>query len=817
MAVAVLAAEPQWKPAGQTIRTPWAMEVTPLKVWPEYPRPIMKRTAWLNLNGLWEYAITPRASGESGSFEGSILVPFAVESALSGVGRAVTPDQALWYRRTFQVPATWRGRRVLLHFGAVDWESTVYVNGRQAGTHRGGYDPFTFDITDYLQGTASQTILIKVWDPTNGGNATQPRGKQVLKPGGIFYTAVTGIWQTVWLEPVPQAHIVRLRTVPDVDRESVSVTVEVAGATANQRVRVEAWEGEDTRVRKDGVPGQPVVLAIPRPRLWSPDTPFLYDLRVALTDAQFRTVDYVTSYFGMRKIAVGRDPEGFNRLFLNNRPLFQIGPLDQGWWPDGLYTAPTDAALLYDLVQTKALGFNMLRKHVKVEPERLYYWADQLGLLIWQDMPSSNFDRKTAAADVLAEADRQWDAELKAMIDHLHNYPSIVMWIPFNEGWGQHDTRRIAQWIKEYDGTRLVNNASGWTDEGAGDVSDIHSYPGPAMPPLDSGRAVVLGEFGGLGLAIKGHLWKEEGNWGYRSFDDSGTYRQKYTDLLVAMYGLVKRGLAAAVYTQTTDCEIEVNGLMTYDRVVSKLDAQTFATLNRGFLPPVIEGTRVGFVAPVQVSLQPSDPTILIRYTLDGTEPTESSPRYSAPITIDRDVTLKACNFRPDGTASVTISRAYRKAQVILEAVTPGALEPGLAFDLYKGHWTRLPDFGSITPVRHGIAGALDLGCAPGEKSDFGLRFTGYIQIPKTDVYVFCVNSDDGTRLRIAGKDIVVNDGVHGMTEVSGEMALQEGWHPIELVYFQGTGGQGLQVTWEGPGFLRRPISQEALRHTITP
>jgi hypothetical protein len=814
--VAAFAADPQWKQAGQTIRTPWAKDVSPARAWPEYPRPIMTRTAWLNLNGLWEYAIAAKASGEPGNFEGSILVPFAVESALSGVGKAVSPDQALWYRRSFQVPAAWKGKRVLLHFGGVDWETTVYINGRQAGTHRGGYDPFTFDISDDLQGAGPQNILIRVWDPTNGGNSTQPRGKQVLRPGGIFYTAVTGIWQTVWLEPVPQAHIVRLRTVPDIDHQAVSVTAEVSGAAAGLQVRVEAREGKAIVVRGDGRPGQPVALTIPNPRLWSPSSPFLYDLQVTLLDAGGRTIDSVDSYFGMRKITVGRDAEGFNRLLLNNKPLFQIGPLDQGWWPDGLYTAPTDAALRYDLEQTKALGFNMLRKHVKVEPERLYYWADRLGLLVWQDMPSSNFNRKTVAADALADADRQWYAELKAMIDHLHNYPSIVMWVPFNEGWGQHDTRWLTEWIKNYDPSRLVNNASGWTDESVGDVNDIHSYPGPAMPAPESGRAVVLGEFGGLGLPVKGHLWKEEGNWGYRSFDDFESYRQKYADLIVAMYGLVKKGLAAAVYTQTTDCEIEVNGLMTYDRMVSKLESKAFATLNRGFLPPVLEGARTGFVAPVRVELQSADPAAGTRYTLDGTEPTERSPRYTAPITIDRDVTLRARNFWSDGTASVTIGRSYHKAQVILDAVKPDTLASGLAFEFYKSHWTQLPDFRTITPVRQGMAGSFDLECAQGEKSDFGLRFTGYIQVPKTDVYVFYVNSDDGTRLRIGGKDVVLNDGVHGMTEVQGEIALQEGWHSIELLYFQGTGGQGLQVTWEGPGFLPRPIPKEALRHAVT-
>jgi len=813
LAVAVFAADQNWMPAGQSIRTPWAKEVNPAKVWPEYPRPIMTRTDWLNLNGLWEYAVTPRSAGEPAGFEGSILVPFATESSLSGVGRVVGPDQALWYRRSFQVPATWKGKRVLLHFGAVDWEATVYVNGRQAGTHKGGYDPFTFDISDLFQGDGLQRIVIRVWDPTNGGNSTQPRGKQVLRPGGIFYTAVTGIWQTVWLEPVSSAYIAGLRTIPDVDQQVVSLTADVSGANAEHRLRVEVRDGNTVVARGESRPGQAVALKIPKPRLWSPGAPFLYDLRVTLLDARTRTIDSVGSYFGMRKIAIGRDAQGYNRLFLNNAPLFQLGPLDQGWWPDGLYTAPTDAALRYDLEQLKALGFNMLRKHVKVEPERLYYWTDKLGLLVWQDMPSSNFNRRNVPADALAEADRQWDVELKAMIDHLRNYPSIIMWVPFNEGWGQHDTKRITEWIKGYDPTRLVNNASGWTDEGVGDVNDIHAYPGPAMPTPESGRAVVLGEFGGLGLPVKGHLWKDQGNWGYRSFDDFDAYRQKYTDLLVAMYGLVKKGLAAAVYTQTTDCEIEVNGLMTYDRAISKLDPKVFATLNRGFLPPELDGTRTGFVAPVQVKLQTADTAAITRYTLDGTEPNERSLSYSSPITIDRDITLKARSYWPDGTASVVVARSYRKAQTILDAVKPDALEPGLAFDFYRSHWTRLPDFGALTPARTGVSEGLGLQCAQGEKADFGLRFTGYIQIPKTDVYVFSVESDDGTRLRIGGKEVVLNDGVHGMTEIHGEIALEAGWHPIELIYFQGTGGQGLQVTWEGPGFLPGPIPKEALKH----
>jgi hypothetical protein len=515
----------------------------------------------------------------------------------------------------------------------------------------------------------------------------------------------------------------------------------------------------------------------------------------------------------MRKISVGRDPEGRSRLFLNNEPLFQIGPLDQGWWPDGLYTAPTDAALRYDLDEIRALGFNMLRKHVKVEPQRLYAWADRLGLLVWQDMPSSLYDRGKTSPAALAAADRQWEAELKAMIDGLRNHPSIVMWVPFNEGWGQYDTQRIAAWVKAYDPTRLVNNASGWTDEGAGDVRDVHSYPGPAMPPLEDGRAAVLGEFGGLGLPVKGHLWKEEGNWGYRSFDDFDSFRGKYIDLLTALYGMVKKGLAAAVYTQTTDCEVETNGLLTYDRAVTKLDPSSFASLNRGYLPPVLDGTREGFVVPVMAVLRSADPAAVVRYTLDGSEPNEQSPRYAGPITIDRDLTLRARHFWPDGTASVAVGRRFKRAVSYQAAVKPEGLSPGLSFALYKGRWTALPDFIPLAPLRTGTAAALDLECAAGERSEFGLWFRGYLRVPATDVYAFFVNSDDGARLRIGGRDVVVNDGVHGMTERRGEVALEEGWHPVELFYFQGGGGLGLQVDYEGPGFGQRPIPKDAFGH----
>ena len=595
------------------------------------------------------------------------------------------------------MPKSWRGGRVLLHFGAVDWESTVWINGREAGTHRGGYDPFTYDITEALKRGAKQEVVLRVYDPTDEANKGIARGKQVMKPHGIFYTAVTGIWQTVWLEPVPETHISGLTITPDIDRGTLTVLPAVAGdpggATTTVTVKLEGT----TVASAQGPASQPVAVAIDRPELWSPDNPVLYDLEIAL-QKKGRPVDAVTGYAGMRKIALGKDRQGYNRLFLNGEPLFQIGPLDQGWWPDGLYTAPTDAALRYDLETIKSLGLNMLRKHVKVEPDRLYYWCDRLGLLVWQDMPSALFKRDAQTPESLAGRDAQFEGEWKAVMDALRNHPSIVMWVPFNEGWGQYDTERIAAWTKSYDPTRLVNNASGWTDKGVGDTVDIHSYPGPDMPPLEENRAAVLGEFGGLGLPLTGHLWQPEGNWGYRNFDDTGAYEARYADLIKNLYPLVDRGLAAAVYTQTSDCEIEVNGLLTYDRAVLKLDPGRFAGLNRGFTPPRFLTDQTRFAGDYFIVELAARPGATIRYTVDGTEPVPESALYDKPIEITGPTTVKARAFWPDGTASLVESRTFERAEPIAAtAAGPGRQGPGLRIfrgDVRPAAGLRRPDRG---------------------------------------------------------------------------------------------------------------------------
>jgi len=579
------AAEAKYKPADGPLLTRWAKDVSAENALPEYPRPQMVRTEWLNLNGLWDYAIKPKDQPQPAEFDGQILVPYPVESALSGVMKPVGPENRLWYRRTFEIPKKWENKRVLLHFGAVDWDATVWVNGKKLGSHRGGYDPFTFDVTEVLKEGAKQEIVVSVWDPTDTG--WQARGKQVKKPGGIMYTAVTGIWQTVWLEPVPQTYIESIVIVPDIDKGEVRITANVVGGSTGSGLAAKV-AGKGFAGAAASSAGNKLTIKMLDARLWSPEAPYLYDATVSV-GSDDEPIDSVKSYFGMRKISLGRDEGGILRLCLNNKPLFQYGPLDQGWWPDGLYTAPTDEALRYDIEVLKKLGCNMLRKHVKVEPDRLYYWCDKLGLMVWQDMPSGDKFIGGNDPDIQRspESAAQFEAELKAMISTFYNHPCIVMWVAYNEGWGQWDTPRIVNLIKELDPTRLVNNASGWSDRGVGDVHDIHSYPGPAAPPVEEKRAAVLGEFGGLGLPVEGHTWQAEKNWGYRSYTNADELTDAYIALIKKLHPMTgQQGLCAAVYTQTTDVEVEVNGMMTYDRAIVKVDAERVAAANKALYTP---------------------------------------------------------------------------------------------------------------------------------------------------------------------------------------------------------------------------------------
>ena len=564
-------AQAQWQPAKGPLMTRWAKTVTPKNVHSEYPRPQMVRENWTNLNGLWQYAIVPKDAPQP-KMAGQILVPFPVESALSGVGKTVGKGNRLWYRRTFSLPKDRADQQMLLHFGAVDWEVAIWVNGQKVGKHTGGYDPFSFDITGALKkNVTEQEIVVSVWDPTDEG--TQPRGKQVNKPRGIWYTPVTGIWQTVWLEVVPHNYIQSLHMEPDIDCNELTLTVTVGGGNQGKvKVSVPQLKRAQT-----GQPGEPIKLKLADYELWSPDNPKLYDVNVELMGATGK-VDKVQSYFGMRKIALGRDLNGITRIFLNNKPLFMYGPLDQGWWPDGLYTAPSDEALRYDLEVTKKLGFNLVRKHVKVEPLRWYYHCDKMGILVWQDMPNGGAHVRWPLDGVeikrSEEESAQFEREWSAIIRSLQNHPSIVAWVPFNEAWGQFRTLHWTEHTRKLDSQRLIISASGGNDFGNGDIHDIHQYPGPKAPPSETARAAVLGEYGGLGLPLAGHTWQSEKNWGYRSYKSREALQEAYLKLLDPLQPMIASHLAAAIYTQTTDVEVEVNGLMTYDREVLKFDVE---------------------------------------------------------------------------------------------------------------------------------------------------------------------------------------------------------------------------------------------------
>ena len=566
----------QWQPAGNRIKTRWATEIDVNNVLAEYPRPIMERAEWQNLNGLWNYAILPVGQPEPTTFDGEILVPFAVESSLSGVQKMLGKDNELWYQSEFTTPAKWKDNNVLLHFGAVDWKADVWVNDVKVGQHTGGYTPFSFDITPALKKTGANKLVVRVWDPTDQG--FQPRGKQVNKPESIWYTPVSGIWQTVWIEPVPMKHIENIKITPNIDQKILQVEAFANIAAPSDKVVVTVKDANRIVATAQSINNLPIELLMPSDmKLWSPDNPFLYSVEVELW-SDGRQVDKVDSYAAMRKYSMGRDDKGIVRLQLNNKNLFQFGTLDQGWWPDGLYTAPTDEALLYDVQKTKDLGFNMIRKHVKVEPARWYMHCDRLGMIVWQDMPNGDKSPEWQMHQYFTglerlrskESEFNFKKEWKEIIDYLYSYPSIGVWVPFNEAWGQFKTKEIVEWTKGYDPSRLVNPASGGNHYTLGDILDIHNYPNPRMYLYDAQRATVLGEYGGIGRAIKGHLWHPDRNWGYIQFETEKEVTDQYLKYAEELKQLIGQGFSAAIYTQTTDVEVEVNGLMTYDREIRR-------------------------------------------------------------------------------------------------------------------------------------------------------------------------------------------------------------------------------------------------------
>jgi beta-galactosidase/beta-glucuronidase len=574
-----------WHPVGGNLMTRWAKDVDPVQPWPEYPRPQMVRPHWQNLNGLWGYTITDKDAAVPSRDTGQILVPYPIESALSGVKQPLLPNQNLWYHRTFKRPPLAGGERLLLHFGAVDFETTAFVNGREVGRHAGGYQSFTFDITEASH-SGSNNLRVKVWDPTDQGSKN-PRGKQVLKPEGIVYTATSGIWQTVWLETVPAQSIDSLVLTPDVDHGALKILVR---SNATQGYRVEASSGN---AKIAGATNEVLTLEVPNPRLWSPSDPHLYDLDVRLL-RNGRVVDKVRSYFGLRKIEIQKDAKGKQRIYLNGRYTYNLGVLDQGFWPDGLHSAPADAALEWDVATIKSMGFNTIRKHIKIEPARWYYYCDTLGIMVWQDMvpPGGNW----ADPEPTLEAKTQFEAEVRENLAQLHNYPSITTWVLFNEGWGDYDQDRLTQWLKDLDPSRLVNGHTGsvtldkgslastdGTSGAATDMIDIHAYPGPAMLRRGNmNKAQVLGEYGGISVQVKDHMWAKP-NWSYEESAPENLLA-RYKALVDSTVQLEADGLTASIYTQPFDVEIEQNGLVTYDREVIKIPVDEMRRINSALI-----------------------------------------------------------------------------------------------------------------------------------------------------------------------------------------------------------------------------------------
>lgn len=570
----------QWKPANPRLITKWGESLNPAKVHTEYPRPMMVRKKWLNLNGLWDFAVTPIDALAPKEWSGKILVPFPIESALSGVGRLLGANEALWYRRAFRLPRGFANDRLYLHFDAVDHQFEVWVDGKKLNEITddgpiGGWGRRSV-VLDLDGSLAEHEVIVRVTDATS---PNQARGKQHPKPEGIWYRASSGIWQTVWIEPVPRIHIRSLKIRPDVESKRVTIGIDAEGAESFEVVASLAGH----EVARSSSKGE-ITLNIPEVRLWSPESPTLYHLTIrALADG--KVADSVESYVGIRSISLGKRKDGVPCILLNGKEVFQVGPLDQGFWPDGLLSPPSEAAMKWDVDQTKKLGFNVIRKHVKVEPERWYAHCDKVGILVWQDMPSAFFE-ESMSNGAREAAHRQFERELRHMVRQLFNHPSIVMWVPFNEGWGQYDTDRITQMVRTLDPYRLIDNPSGWTDVGSGDVRDIHNYPSPAMPPLEERRVAVLGEFGGLGLGVDGHTWEDKA-WGYQGMADTKTLTDKYVNFMRRVYELRAKGLVAAIYTQTTDVESECNGFYTYDRKVLKMDAKRVRSANLGHFPPI--------------------------------------------------------------------------------------------------------------------------------------------------------------------------------------------------------------------------------------
>ena len=806
--------DPAWQPAPSPLMTRWGKTVMPDNVLPEYPRPQMVRKDWLNLNGLWEFEVGkpdgPTPVGKT--LPRQILVPFPMESALSGIRETA---EWVWYRRTFEVPAAWRGQRVLLHFGAVDWETTVIVNGKEVGTHRGGYDPFTVDLTDALTSHGPQELIVRVADPMgNQSSGKQLRNAFHKSSMSIFYSCVTGIWQPVWLEPVPAVSIQELQLTPDVDAEVLRVKVGGRGATGRETVEVVALSQGREVGRGAGKLGDEINVPVRQPQLWSPDNPFLYDLKVTLQS------DTVESYFGMRKVSIGKDDRGITRLLLNNKFTFMMGALDQGFWPDGIYTAPTDEALRFDIEFAKRIGLNLLRKHVKVEPDRWYYWADRLGVLVWQDMPAFS-------ANV-----RGYAEEMPRIITAFRNHPSIVLWVMQNESQQTTETLTTAVAVaKKSDPSRPVIAISGCPDDGFGDIKDRHQYPGPSSYTPTDRQAVVLGEWGKLGTLgnVPGHDWLEIAlNKTYPAWPASSEKQDLlYEQQLQNLWQLVHTpGLSGSVWTQLTDIEGECNGYITYDREVIKNNVERIAAANLGYVAPSalpdqrlhhwgmkLKPTLRGLFADTQtVTLFTPRPEAEIRYTLDGTEPNATSPRYAQPLVLTGTTTIKAKSFWPDRPPSITAEFVYRKVTEFQPGTTFGKLEPGVSCQYIREQ--QVIALATLPGIAFHPA-------PPFERKPMDRYvWKGVICIPREGVYTFTRPAAQ-MKLTVGGSEVFPgHDGKPifvGDWQGPGQLALQAGCHRFEAewivspnTYYYVT---DCAIRVEGPGLKEQTIPAAWLKH----
>ncbi|MEH6406495.1 MAG: FN3 associated domain-containing protein [Leeuwenhoekiella sp.] len=771
------------------LSTPWTDKVDPENVLPEYPRPTQQRADWKNLNGYWQVETKALDSIPFGKeLSKKIVVPFAVESYLSGLMEA-TDD--LLYRKLVNVPQEWKNRDILLNFEGVDYEAWVYVNGEKVGEHKGAFDHFSFDITPFLVDGEEQEIIVKVHDNTNDG--LQPVGKQVREPEGIFYTSTTGIWQTVWMEPVQKTHIQSYTITPDIDAKKAYFTADVANSSDNEMVEVEVFDNGKSIASAKGKSSDTLSLSFENPELWSPENPFLYSVKVKLSSAE-EVTDSFESYMAMRKISLGKK-DGKTQIFLNNEPYFQVGVLDQGYWPDGLMTPATEEAYVWDIQTFKDMGFNLLRKHAKAESQRWYYLCDKLGMLVWQDMPQmyphADFEKR-----LTQQGKEEFEAEFKNLIADLYNNPSIVMWVVFNEGWGQYDTERLTNWVEGLDKSRLVSNASGWTDKNVGDIIDMHSYPGPDAYPAEENRATVLGEFGGLGLPLSGHLWQES-SWGYKNMADTLDFKKQYSALWDKVWALKEqKAVSAVVYTQVSDVEGEVNGLVTYDRKVTKIPVKTLHDIHTDKMVSQvnIKSNHSIFIDDIKVTLdnRKGEP---IYYTLDNTEPTVNSLKYTQPIVINKTATLKARSIDNDkssdiASASFTKVESYKKPLPTEKSTLSG----GISYMMYEGEWDKLPDFGEMKPDKDGKIETIDLAQITDRTANFGLVLNTFLEFDKQGIYTFQLKGDDGVRLTVDDEVLIDHDGIHGMDLNIAELPLAVGYHKIIIEYFQKSGGLGLEL-----------------------